>query len=103
MLKDIGVWIISKVVLNHSHSYCPNQAEMLKQHRELSMSVCRTIEHNKKAGIRPSKTYQSFVAAAGGHHKSLRRPSYMGSNLSGSPLLGGDEKYIKEREHAFIF
>ncbi|QHN85357.1 Transposon protein [Arachis hypogaea] len=27
----------------------------------------------------------------------------MGSNLSGSPLLGKDEKHTKEREHAFIF
>ncbi|RYR25085.1 hypothetical protein Ahy_B02g058712 [Arachis hypogaea] len=46
----------------------------LKQHRELSMSVRRTIENNEEVGIRPSKTYQSFVAAAGSsceklHHK----------------------------------
>ncbi|QHN92781.1 Protein FAR-RED ELONGATED HYPOCOTYL [Arachis hypogaea] len=27
----------------------------------------------------------------------------MGFNLSGSPLLGRDEKHTKEREHAFIF
>ncbi|RYQ84743.1 hypothetical protein Ahy_B10g104222 [Arachis hypogaea] len=67
ILKDDGVWIISKVMLHHSHSCCPNQAEMLKQHRKLSMSVRRTIENNEKAGIRPSKTYQSFVAAAGGY------------------------------------
>ncbi|RYR26153.1 hypothetical protein Ahy_B02g060315 [Arachis hypogaea] len=40
---------------------------MLKQHRELSMSVCRTIENNEEAGIRPGKTYQSFVVAARGH------------------------------------
>ncbi|RYQ85608.1 hypothetical protein Ahy_B10g105174 isoform A [Arachis hypogaea] len=62
---DVGAWIISKVVLHHSHPYCPTQAEMLKQHRELSMSVRRTIENNEEAGIRPSKTFQSFVAAAG--------------------------------------
>ncbi|RYQ88619.1 hypothetical protein Ahy_B09g095708 isoform H [Arachis hypogaea] len=42
---------------------------MLKQHRELSMSIHRTIENNEEAGIRPSKTYQSFVAAAGGHRE----------------------------------
>ncbi|RYR14598.1 hypothetical protein Ahy_B04g071225 [Arachis hypogaea] len=65
ILKDVSVWIISKVVLHHSHSYCPNQAEMLKQHRELSMSVRHTIENNEEAGIIPSKSYQSFVAAAG--------------------------------------
>ncbi|RYR12748.1 hypothetical protein Ahy_B04g070129 [Arachis hypogaea] len=33
------------------------------------MSIRRTIENNEKAGIRPSKTYQSFVAAAGGHRE----------------------------------
>ncbi|RYR18655.1 hypothetical protein Ahy_B03g063275 [Arachis hypogaea] len=42
---------------------------MLKQHRELSMSIHRTIENNEEAGIRPSKTYQSFVAAAGSHRE----------------------------------
>ncbi|RYR51053.1 hypothetical protein Ahy_A06g026109 [Arachis hypogaea] len=68
--KDVGTWIISKVVLDHSHPCCPSKAEMLKQHRELSMSIRRTIENNEEAGIRPSKTYQSFVAAAGGHREN---------------------------------
>ncbi|RYR33230.1 hypothetical protein Ahy_A10g047788 [Arachis hypogaea] len=30
------------------------------------MSVRRAIENNEEAGIRPSKTYQSFVAATSG-------------------------------------
>ncbi|XP_072074487.1 protein FAR1-RELATED SEQUENCE 5-like [Arachis hypogaea] len=68
-LKDVGAWIISKVVLDHSHPCCPSKAEMLKQHRKLNMSICRTIENNEEAGIRPSKTYQSFVAAAGGYRE----------------------------------
>ncbi|RYR15639.1 hypothetical protein Ahy_B04g072521 isoform B [Arachis hypogaea] len=42
---------------------------MLKQHRELSFSMRRTIENNEEAGIRPSKTFQSFVAAAGSHRE----------------------------------
>ncbi|RYQ94832.1 hypothetical protein Ahy_B08g089782 [Arachis hypogaea] len=42
---------------------------MLKQYRELSMFVRRTIENNKEARIRLSKTYQSFVAAVGGHRE----------------------------------
>ncbi|RYR47994.1 hypothetical protein Ahy_A07g033981 [Arachis hypogaea] len=66
---DVGLWIISKVVLNHSHSCCPDHAEMLKQHRKLSMFVRRTIETKEEAGIRPSKTYQSFVVAAGSHRE----------------------------------
>ncbi|RYR69331.1 hypothetical protein Ahy_A03g015880 [Arachis hypogaea] len=54
-LKDVGGWIISKVVLHNSHPCCPTQAKILKQHRELSMST--------------KKTYQSFVAATGGHRE----------------------------------
>ncbi|RYR67852.1 hypothetical protein Ahy_A03g014299 [Arachis hypogaea] len=50
-LKDVGAWIISKVVLDHSHPCCPSKAEMLKQHRELSMSIRRTIENNEEADI----------------------------------------------------
>ncbi|RYR79428.1 hypothetical protein Ahy_A01g004238 [Arachis hypogaea] len=47
---------------------------MLKQYREFSMFVRCTIETHEKAGIRPSKIYQSFVAAAGSlvnvnHHR----------------------------------
>ncbi|RYQ89919.1 hypothetical protein Ahy_B09g096317 isoform F [Arachis hypogaea] len=69
IMKDVDLWTISKIVLNHSHPCCPNQAEMLKQHRELSMFVRRTIETHEEAGIRPSKPYQSFVAAAGSHRE----------------------------------
>ncbi|RYR12954.1 hypothetical protein Ahy_B04g070215 [Arachis hypogaea] len=42
---------------------------MLKQHRELSMFVRRTIKTHEEARIRPNKTYQSFVAAAGSHRE----------------------------------
>ncbi|XP_025647866.1 protein FAR-RED IMPAIRED RESPONSE 1-like [Arachis hypogaea] len=69
IMKDVGLWTISKVVLNHSHPCCLDQPEMLKQHRELSMFVRRTIETYEEARIRPSKTYQSFVAAAGSHRE----------------------------------
>ncbi|RYR72438.1 hypothetical protein Ahy_A02g006658 [Arachis hypogaea] len=65
ILKDVGLWIISKV-LNHSHLCCLDRAGMLKQHRELSMFVHRTIENNKEAGIRPSKTYISVICTSSG-------------------------------------
>ncbi|RYQ91351.1 hypothetical protein Ahy_B09g097245 [Arachis hypogaea] len=42
---------------------------MIKQHRELSMFVRRTIENNEEAGIRPSKIYQSFVVTAVSHRE----------------------------------
>ncbi|XP_025611978.1 protein FAR1-RELATED SEQUENCE 5-like [Arachis hypogaea] len=68
-MKDVGLWTISKVVLNHSHPRCLDQTEMLKQHMELSMFVRRTIKTNEEAKIRPSKTYQSFVAATDNHRE----------------------------------
>ncbi|XP_020963841.1 protein FAR1-RELATED SEQUENCE 5-like [Arachis ipaensis] len=68
-MKDVGLWTIFKLVLNHSHPCCPDQAEMLKQHRELSMFVCRTIETHEEVRIRPNKTYQSFVVVAGSHRE----------------------------------
>ncbi|RYR43950.1 hypothetical protein Ahy_A08g040326 [Arachis hypogaea] len=64
-LKDVGAWIISKVVLDHSHPCCPSKAEMLKQHRELSMSICRTIENNDEADFHtviPCATKSSIEA-----------------------------------------
>ncbi|RYQ87203.1 hypothetical protein Ahy_B09g094677 [Arachis hypogaea] len=72
ILKDVGLWIIFKVVLNHSHPYCPDRTKMLKQHRQLSMFVHCTIENNEKAKIRLSKTYQSFVAAVSGMSTHLK-------------------------------
>ncbi|RYR20819.1 hypothetical protein Ahy_B03g066057 isoform B [Arachis hypogaea] len=69
ILKDIGLWIISKVILNYSHPCYLDQAEMLKQHRKLSMFVHRTIENTGEAEIRPSKMYQSFIVAVGGHRE----------------------------------
>ncbi|RYR03213.1 hypothetical protein Ahy_B06g082064 [Arachis hypogaea] len=69
IMKDVGLWTISRVFLNHSHPCCPDWAEMLKQHKELSMFVHRTIKTNEEAGIRLSKTYQSFVAAADSHRE----------------------------------
>ncbi|RYR62772.1 hypothetical protein Ahy_A04g020519 [Arachis hypogaea] len=49
ILKDVSLWTIFKVVLNHSHPCCLDRAEMLKQHRELNMFVLCTIENNEKA------------------------------------------------------
>ncbi|MED6112950.1 hypothetical protein PIB30_066485 [Stylosanthes scabra] len=61
-------YVISKVVLEHSHPCYADHAEMLPQHRELSMYVRHVIVNNDQTRIRPSKTYQSLVTSAGGHH-----------------------------------
>ncbi|MED6182500.1 hypothetical protein PIB30_028993 [Stylosanthes scabra] len=49
-------YVISKVVLEHSHSCFADLAGMLPQHRELSMYVRHVIVNNDQTGIRLSKT-----------------------------------------------
>ncbi|MED6213005.1 hypothetical protein PIB30_089096, partial [Stylosanthes scabra] len=53
VVKKTGLWRISKVVLHHLHPCCPDQAQMLPQHRELNLDVRRTIENNDLSSIRP--------------------------------------------------
>ncbi|MED6209039.1 hypothetical protein PIB30_050785 [Stylosanthes scabra] len=55
--KSNQQFIISKVVLEHSHPCFPDLAGMLPQHMGLNMYVHHVIENNEHAGIRPSKTY----------------------------------------------
>ncbi|RYR38259.1 hypothetical protein Ahy_A09g043238 [Arachis hypogaea] len=48
ILMDVGIWIISKVVLPHSHPCCLNQAKVLKQHRELNIRGHRELSFIEK-------------------------------------------------------
>ncbi|RYQ83075.1 hypothetical protein Ahy_B10g101691 [Arachis hypogaea] len=68
-LNKEGLWIISKVCLDHSHPCDPEMAKLLTRNREMSMHMCRVIERNDEAGVRPSKTYQVLVGEAGGFSK----------------------------------
>ncbi|RYR28213.1 hypothetical protein Ahy_B01g052331 [Arachis hypogaea] len=96
---------IGGLILHHSHPCCPNQAETLKQHRQLSMFVRRTIENSDEAGIRLSKTYQSFVAAAGDHRElsfiEKDMKNYITREVRNVPELDNDKEF--EKSNAIIF
>ncbi|QHO50972.1 Transposon protein [Arachis hypogaea] len=91
---------------------CPNQAEILKQHRQLSMSVRCTIENNVEVGVKPSKTYQSFIATAGGHRELsfiekdvknyITREVHDISELDDAKEFGKILMLIKEKNHNFF-
>nr|XP_025693073.1 protein FAR1-RELATED SEQUENCE 1-like [Arachis hypogaea] len=68
-LNKEGLWIISKVCLDHSHPCDPEMAKLLTRNREMTMHMCRVIERNDEAGVRPSKRYQVLVGEAGGFSK----------------------------------
>ncbi|RYR56505.1 hypothetical protein Ahy_A05g022202 [Arachis hypogaea] len=86
---------------------------MLKQHRKLSMFVRHTIENNEEAGIKPSKTYQSFVAVAGGHRELnfikkdvrnyIRREVRNVSELEDPKEFGKYLLRMKEKNQNFFF
>ncbi|XP_016205085.1 protein FAR1-RELATED SEQUENCE 5-like [Arachis ipaensis] len=68
-LNKEGLWIISKVCLDHSHPCDPEMTKLLTRNREMTMHMCRVIERNDEAGVRPSKTYQVLMGEAGGFSK----------------------------------
>ncbi|QHN83089.1 Protein FAR-RED ELONGATED HYPOCOTYL [Arachis hypogaea] len=72
-LNKEGLWIISKVCLDHSHPCDPEMAKLLTHNREMTMHMCRVIERNDEAGVRPSKTYQVLVGAAGDIYEERHR------------------------------
>ncbi|RYR33074.1 hypothetical protein Ahy_A10g047630 [Arachis hypogaea] len=51
------LWVILKVCLDHSHPFDPEMAKLLTRNREMRMHMCRVIERNDEADVRPSKTY----------------------------------------------
>ncbi|QHO40276.1 Protein FAR-RED ELONGATED HYPOCOTYL [Arachis hypogaea] len=72
-LNKEGLWIISKVCLDHSHPCDPEMAKLLTRNREMTMHMCRVIERNDEAGVRPSKTYQVLVGEAGDIYEERHR------------------------------
>ncbi|RYR15156.1 hypothetical protein Ahy_B04g071881 [Arachis hypogaea] len=111
IIKDIGLWTIFKVVLNHSHPCCPDRVEMLKQHSKLSMLVCHTIETNEEAGIRPNafdRNWNDFLIKYGlGGNKRLSElyedrhiwiPIYLDHHL----WVGMRSKQRSESMHSFF-
>ncbi|RYR01174.1 hypothetical protein Ahy_B06g080034 [Arachis hypogaea] len=81
----------------------PGKLNGYKGHAEIEQELSQVVwnSHSKDSFDR---NWNDFLLKYGlVNNKSLRRLSYMGSNLSGSPFLGRDEKHTKEQEHAFIF
>ncbi|XP_016205073.1 protein FAR1-RELATED SEQUENCE 6-like [Arachis ipaensis] len=47
-----GLWIISKVCLDHSHPCDPEMAKLLTRNREMTIHMCRVIERNDEAAFK---------------------------------------------------
>ncbi|KAL4294413.1 hypothetical protein AHAS_Ahas18G0225600 [Arachis hypogaea] len=88
-LNKEGLWVISKVSLDHSQPCNPEMAKLLTHNREISMHMCRVIERNDEAGVRPSKTYQ--VLAASQQPLQAPTPPAVSSSSSRRTRCGSDD------------
>ncbi|KAK1581752.1 hypothetical protein Q3G72_008723 [Acer saccharum] len=61
-------WMIRSIELEHNHKLStPGKVRYFKTNRAIDPHVKRQLEVNNRAGMRPNKSYNSFVVKAGGH------------------------------------
>ncbi|RYR47046.1 hypothetical protein Ahy_A07g032957 [Arachis hypogaea] len=94
ILKDVGLWVISKVILNHSHSCCPDTYQSFVVaaggHREL---IDHSIKYAFWADTRSRTAYEyfgdvvSFDTTYNTNRYNLVLGSFMGVNHHGQSTL----------------
>ncbi|XP_038684045.1 protein FAR1-RELATED SEQUENCE 6-like [Tripterygium wilfordii] len=62
-----GKWKITLFEDVHNHNLSPSHSRFFVCNREINPTVKRQLEINDIAGIRPNKSFNSFVIGAGGH------------------------------------
>ncbi|MED6135084.1 hypothetical protein PIB30_117586 [Stylosanthes scabra] len=100
--KNTRLFMISKVVLEHSHPCSTHQAQMLPQHRQLRMHVRRVIDNNDEAGIRPRKIYQSLVAIIEGREELNFIEKDVRNHVMGEVCNISEEEDAKELGKYFL-
>ncbi|XP_058006625.1 protein FAR-RED IMPAIRED RESPONSE 1-like [Hevea brasiliensis] len=66
ILRENGMWQISKVISSHNHELEPSMSRLMVAHRSLNMDMKRRLEANDIAGIRPGKSIRLLEVQAGG-------------------------------------
>ncbi|KAF2297586.1 hypothetical protein GH714_036876 [Hevea brasiliensis] len=66
ILRENGMWQISKVISSHNHELEPSMSRLMVAHRSLNMDMKRRLEANDIAGIRPAKSIRLLEVQAGG-------------------------------------
>ncbi|XP_057989077.1 protein FAR1-RELATED SEQUENCE 5-like [Hevea brasiliensis] len=56
ILRENGMWQISKVISSHNHELEPSMSRLMVAHRSLNMDIKRRLEANDIAGVRPAKS-----------------------------------------------
>ncbi|XP_057990594.1 protein FAR1-RELATED SEQUENCE 5-like [Hevea brasiliensis] len=66
ILRENGMWQISKVISSHNHELEPSMSRLMVAHRSLNMDMKRRLEANDIAGISPAKSIRLLEVQAGG-------------------------------------
>ncbi|XP_021673133.2 protein FAR-RED IMPAIRED RESPONSE 1-like [Hevea brasiliensis] len=66
ILRENGMWQISKVISSHNHELEPSMSRLMVAHRSLNMDMKRRLEANDIAGIRPAKSIRLLEVQSGG-------------------------------------
>ncbi|XP_058008178.1 protein FAR-RED IMPAIRED RESPONSE 1-like [Hevea brasiliensis] len=66
IIRENGMWQISKVISSHNHELEPSMSRLMVAHRSLNMDMKRRLEANDIAGIRPAKSIRLLEVQAGG-------------------------------------
>ncbi|XP_058008226.1 protein FAR-RED IMPAIRED RESPONSE 1-like [Hevea brasiliensis] len=66
ILRENGMWQISKVISSHNHELEPSMSRLMVAHRSLNMDMKRRLEANDIAGIRPAKSIRLLEVQACG-------------------------------------
>ncbi|XP_041015031.1 protein FAR-RED IMPAIRED RESPONSE 1-like [Juglans microcarpa x Juglans regia] len=67
VLNVEGGYIISKVILDHTHACSPGKARHFRCFKKVDARVAKRLEINDKAGIRLSKNFKSVIVEAEGY------------------------------------
>ncbi|XP_021650555.2 protein FAR1-RELATED SEQUENCE 5-like [Hevea brasiliensis] len=65
ILRENGMWQISKVISSHNHELEVSMSRLMVAHRSLNMDMKR-LEANDIAGMRPAKSIRLLEVQAGG-------------------------------------
>ncbi|XP_074577479.1 protein FAR-RED IMPAIRED RESPONSE 1-like [Curcuma longa] len=66
-VQDDGLFLINSIHLEHNHPLSPRKSRHFRCNKVLDSQTKRKLELNDQAGITLSKSFQSFVAEAGGY------------------------------------
>lgn len=69
ILRENGMWQVSKIVENHNHELDPSMSRFMLAHRSINLNMKRKLEAKNIAKTRPNKSVRPLEVQVGGPDK----------------------------------